>query len=142
MNVVYIYVFLLRQWKRVGIFRENSRPIATTSYGVWNTNQIASMEETKLTVQTAGDTKAFHTQQSITGNTVDDVINEHNDNGLKGGGENCSKDMKSGIMKTWKNVSYDGVSGNKANGSAMAREINDNGQKGDIKGMPKIKTET
>ena len=126
MNVVYIYmlVFLLRQWKRVGILRGNARPIATTSDGVWNTSQIASMEETKLTVQVAGDT-----QQSVSGNIVDDVINEPKDNIAKGGEENCSKDMKSGITKTWKNVSYEGVSGNKANGSVMAREINDKGQK-------------
>ena len=45
------------------------------------------MEETKLTIQAVGDTKSFHAQESVFGNTVDGVNNkdETNDNRQKMG---------------------------------------------------------
>ena len=118
MNVVYIYmlVFLLRQWKRVDILRGNSRPTATTSKGVWNTTQAASIEETKFTIPTAVGTSSIITKESDNKPNVDRLqnIREENDRNDKP------------ITKTWKNVSYDG---NQANESMEERGTKDHGRK-------------
>ena len=121
MNVVYIYmlVFLLRQWKRVDILRGNSRPTATTSDGVWNTTQAASIEETKFTIPTAVCTSSIITKENDNKPNVDRLQNNRE--------ENDSNDKP--ITKIWKNVSYDDITGNQANESMEDRGTKDHGRK-------------
>ena len=121
MNVVYIYmlVFLLRQWKRVDILRGNSRPTATTYDGVWNTTQAASIEETKFTIPTAVGTSSIITKESDNKPKVDRL--------QKNREENDRNDKP--ITKTWKNVSYDDITGNQANKSIEDRGTKDHGRK-------------
>ena len=132
MNVVDIYmlVFLLRQWKRVSILRGNARPIATTSYGVWNTTQAASIEETKLTIPTAVGKSSIHTKESVRGNENDEKNTKPNENKLQKIGEKDDSNAKP-ITKTWKNVSYNDNTGNKAN------DTNDQARKSKIRHFQK-----
>ena len=132
MNVVYIYmlVFLLRQWKRVSILRGNARPTATTSYGVWNTTQAASIEETKPTIPTAVGKSSIHTKESFRRNDNDEKNTKANVNKRQKIGEKDDSNDKP-ITKTWKNVSYNDNAGNQAN------DTNDQAQKSKIRHFQK-----